>query len=412
MSKRLWTMAALASTIVLAACQPVSEEVTDDTPAAGGDAPGDASGDGTDSDAPIVIGGDGSGSEDPATATIGINDTPYLMGIDAVPQNPGSWHLTNVTSVITATVTTKNKTSVPDGTMVMFKASAGYIVGDDPAIDTISNGDAKDRFAICFTTGGQCSVTWYSGPEENMTDTYEGDVSVLAFTAGSNPFENTTKGDINNPLYDNGERFTSWGEPFNDLNNDGVVTSYEYRYKPPVYTNNKPIYATEYYYDVNQDQSPTSLFADYYGHHCADDAQSPGCGQDAWLSSNLRIIESSTLLVLTQLTPGLSSQDLAAGSEVEYTYSLGDVKGVGLDGTAIESHIPPAGTTVTAECDGDVEAEIANAVVPDVYQKSPHLFAITFKAKADAAVGESVSCNLSLESGDSTYRDDVVFNII
>lgn len=407
MNKKLWTMAALASTLALAACQPVDKEEVTEDPTAGGDVPTE-----TPTETPTTGGDEPDVGDQPDAAGTGVNNSPVLLGLDATPANPGSWTLSGVPSVIKATITPKNKGKVPDGTMVMFRASAGYIIGDDPAIDTISGGDPKDHFAVCFTVNNVCSVTWYSGPEENMKSTFEGDVSILAFTAGSNPFENTIKNDVGNPKYDLGERFTSWGEPFNDLNMDGVVTSYEYRYKPTHYTNDKPIYATEYYYDVNQDASPTDTFSVYYGHHCADENQSSGCGQDAWLSTNVKLIESSTVLLLTQLSPGLTSQNLAAGSEVEYSYSLGDVKGLGLDGVAIESHIPPAGTEVKVSCDGSVTAEINEAIVPNAYQKSPHFFEITFSAADDAEVGKTVKCNISLESGDSTYKDDVTFSIV
>lgn len=378
MNKKLWTVAALASALAVAACQPVDSEEASDDPVVSA-VPTPVSSDGA----------DGGGEGDGPLITSGQYEVDHI-GISVETFNPPSWGIAGLEVQLTADLSTRFGSIVPDNTVVSFVASAGRVGDSDYIGDpTIDDGNPIKGFATCLTVSGQCSVTWRSGPVSTTETDQIGVVSVMAMVEGSDLFLDSDR----DGLYGPGDSIQrSYGDPFNDKNGDGVITDYEYSDGYGAFNEE------EYVYDIDQDGLDAS-FSAYRGHRCLTADVSSGCGTSAWVYATTKLVESSKLLILTSLNA--STVTLSPGGTHDFTYSLEDENG----------NIPPAGTTLEASCDGNVTTQIAKAEVPNMFSQSPHLFAVKVKVSREAEPG-IVDCNIKTKSGAETFGDDFTVTII
>jgi hypothetical protein len=239
---------------------------------------------------------------------------------------------------VTAYVNDHFQNPVPDGTIVNFAADAGHI---DSA---------------CQTSGGSCSVIWYStaplpGSDESGdifladgTRPYDinrvtvdpawngglpGVGTIVAYTSGEAGYSDAN----GNNLYDSGESFKSYAEAFLDANENGV---YDY---------DQDTNPREDLFDFNGDGSFTSAPSTYQGASCL-------AGDTVNCQSLMHVRDSASFIVasanvsteLISVVGSIGDRDVTASTcvvlgkdeRVTYTYALSDLNG----------HVPPAGTKV------------------------------------------------------------------
>ncbi|HLW73909.1 MAG TPA: hypothetical protein VKT74_02470, partial [Gammaproteobacteria bacterium] len=161
--------------------------------------------------------------------------------------NVESWHIGNVTDLVTLLLSDRFQTPVPDTTAVAVITDGGAIA---PSSGVSTGG--------CSTTEGECSVDWRSeepwpDPVEHPDFTILGHAHIFAYTVGEESF-NDANGD---GVLDKGETFYDIPEQFQDRNEDGTFHS------------SSP---TDYYYDFNHNNSYDTADGVWQGALCEDGA--------------------------------------------------------------------------------------------------------------------------------------------
>lgn len=130
----------------------------------------------------------------PITMATSLGDQ-NSFSFSASPFNPNAWEKDGSEVSFSVRLGDHYQNPVIDGTRIYFRASGGLI---QPS---------------CETTKGSCEVTWESSNPRPV----DGYVTVVAYTRGQGDFQ-----DVNsNGLFDLGESFTTYGEPFVDANGNG-----------------------------------------------------------------------------------------------------------------------------------------------------------------------------------------------
>ena len=211
----------------------------------------------------------------PVGMTTGLPDQ-NSFSISANILNPHAWDITGTTVSITARVADHYQNPVPDGTIVVFNAEGGSVIGN------------------CSTTDGACSVNWVAQSPRPI----DGIVTIVGRTVGVSDYQ-----DINsNGLFDIGEPFYSLGEVFTDANGNGVFDE-DALYMPDVDFNADTIPDVlwdptamnffEEFFDYNnngvRDPAPTV----YQGVSCSDAAITAGhCASLGEVTASVQLIMS------------------------------------------------------------------------------------------------------------------------
>ncbi|MEN9465534.1 MAG: hypothetical protein RL217_1715, partial [Pseudomonadota bacterium] len=146
-------------------------------------------------------------SSQPISITTGL-PSQERVSIAMKPFNPGAWNIDGSEVEVKVTVGDAFGNPVPDGTVINFMVESGVI---QPS---------------CPTAGGVCTAKWISGGKRpgqfdattQVNETQVGFTTVLAYTEGEAGFA-----DVNgNGLFDTGEAFLTFAEPFRDDNGNGT----------------------------------------------------------------------------------------------------------------------------------------------------------------------------------------------
>jgi len=197
--------------------------------------------------------------------------------------NPHSWDNRSTSITVTAMLADHYGNPVPDGTGVAFSAERG-MVGSS-----------------CETVNGRCSVTWMAQGQ----DPIDGIATIVARTVAEGNFQ-----DLNsNGLFDVGEPFQTFAEPYMDANGTSRVTvpgiaGYDPTnvYNPHVDLDGDgriefswsptSLNSAEEFYDLNNNSLPALTPGDkFQGIRCSEDAIEEGhCEDMIELSKSIEVI--------------------------------------------------------------------------------------------------------------------------
>lgn len=203
--------------------------------------------------------------------------------------NPGAVGKNGVAVDISVYAGDRLQNPVPDGTVIYFNAESGIIP------------------ASCETTDGGCEVTWTSsgyrpGQENqqgfadlervnetnvNANRSAYGLTSILAYAVGEAGFSDSN----DNGLYDIGESFEAFGEPYRD---DNAMNVYLLDTAPVLDTNSngKPV---EFFADYNQNGMWDDAPDKYQGSRCTEAARNEGHCASLMFVSQLIVISQSSI---------------------------------------------------------------------------------------------------------------------
>lgn len=180
--------------------------------------------------------------------------------------NPAAFNVDGVQVNITVTAADFLGNYVPDGTTVFFTAESGAMEHS------------------CVIAEGQCTAVWKSGGTRpggydaslELVNEQIGMTTILAHTYGEAGF---TDSNANN-VFDIGESFVSYAEPFIDNNWNGRLDI----------VNSKPV---ERFIDTNSDNVHSEAPAFYQGTACSEEAKAAGhCASLMHVRDQTRIVQS------------------------------------------------------------------------------------------------------------------------
>lgn len=243
--------------------------------------------------------------------------------------NPYAWDLSGNTVTATVRLADRFGRQVDDGTRVNFTTEGGSI---------------QDH---CLTAGGGCSVVWtgqncrpgsgnVNAQCENPLNDRIGMSTITAWAVGEAGFIDKNQ----NGLFDVDETFYSYGEPFEDVNKDGVRDETE-----------------EHLADSDNNGAYTEVNSDVFlGSSCSSAARSAGhCPHNMHISANTRIVMSGGALVVISIytTAGVAAAPLQLNTD--YVVILQDTNG----------NIPATGTTLSLSAEGlelkNTDGAVANS---------------------------------------------------
>lgn len=211
----------------------------------------------------------------PVGMTTGLPDqNSFSIGANIL--NPHAWDVNGTTVAITVRVADHYQNPVPDGTIVVFNAEGGSVIGN------------------CSTFNGACSVNWVAQNPKPI----DGIVTIVGRTVGVSDYQ-----DLNsNGLFDIGEPFVSQGEVFTDANGNGVFDK-DAVYMPDVDFNADTISDVfwdstvmnffEEFFDYNNNGVRDTAPAVYQGVSCSDAAIAAGhCATLGEVSDSVQLIMS------------------------------------------------------------------------------------------------------------------------
>lgn len=260
-------------------------------------------------------------SSQPISVTTGIPRQDNFS-LSASVFNPAAFNVDGETVTITARASDVFANPIPQGTIVNFTAESGII-------------DAS----CAVSNSGECSVTWTSSGTRpgNKNPAYEqendrlGMTTILAYTLGEAGFTDKNS----NYIFDAGEPFVAYGEPFRDDNWDGLRGD------------------TEFYVDTDNDgnYSQAAAPAKYQGALCSDEMKAEGhCESLMHVRTQLRIVQSF------DGNPVIRAYDCSAAPAcVELNYSnlevLDKTNGGEVYVVLQDKHgnMPPSGTSLAIE---------------------------------------------------------------
>jgi len=192
------------------------------------------------------------------------------MELSATTYNPRGWDVTGTQVEVTARLADKYGRPVTDGLRVNFTAEGG------------------DIGEFCTTTNGACSVNWVSmdrrpgsGTDaDNLFPNEQiGVVTITAHSEGEADFADQNQ----NGLFDAGESFVAYAEPFADYNNNGTREDGEWLLA-----------------DTDGDGGYTSEVPTVFlGSSCSASARSAGhCPYNMHVRDSIRIVMSGNDLVM------------------------------------------------------------------------------------------------------------------
>ncbi|NKI18955.1 hypothetical protein HCU74_16225 [Spongiibacter sp. KMU-166] len=182
--------------------------------------------------------------------TTGIPDQNSI-DISASCLNPDAWAYNGITTRVTAHLADRFNNPVPDGTTVIFWTEGGSIEG---SCDTGTGGSPH----------GECSVLLRS--QSPRPD--NGRITILATAIGEESYDDTnpTNGRFDSPTtpgdLTTGERFYDIGEPFLDIEEDGLYDSV-YETYTDTDGDNRYDRIPEPYYDTDRDGKWDNVFETY-----------------------------------------------------------------------------------------------------------------------------------------------------
>lgn len=222
------------------------------------------------------------------------NETGGLIDQDsfdiaATILNPGAADFNGTEVEITVYAGDRLQNPVPDDTVIYLNAESGIIP------------------ATCLTEGGACTVTWrssgYRPGQEDQEDYADlervneqnvnrgvsayGLTTIMAYAVGEAGFTDSN----DNEVYDLGEPFESFGEPFRD---DNAIDSYLLDQAAVLDTNDNGL-PVEFFADFNQngmwDEAPDT----YQGSQCSEAARAEGhCSTLMYVRTSMVITQSDT----------------------------------------------------------------------------------------------------------------------
>lgn len=350
-------------------------------------------------------------------AIVGAMPDQNSFSLSVETFNPAGWDTDGVTSSLTIRAADRNNNPAPDGTQILFRASAGVIDGS------------------CELANGVCSVDWSSqsprpvniGSDEMDTDcdsdfldprnrkvgydSPEGDacglVKILARTTGEESFR-----DVNsNGFYDVGEPIlTQLAEAYLDENVNGSYDLGEFfsDFDESEDFDGNPLFVPE----GGGSEGNLSLFQ---GVGCSSNARGVG-----HCNNLVEVRQTATLCMSTDLTYVYKAEPpefIGSNSALDWGTTP---KEINLDGDTIvhlqftDAHglTPSSGTsfTVTGK---DVEVVSTDLVVPNECVVGGFLGSITLKAKdatADGNPATTGTVTLAIDQADG-LGDEMVFRV-
>ncbi|TNC86039.1 MAG: hypothetical protein CSH37_05730 [Thalassolituus sp.] len=270
-----------------------------------------------------------------STTSSGISVTTGIVDQDSFEivadiLNPGGYDYSGEEITITAIAADQFQNPVPDGTVINFNAESGVIE------------------STCETLGGRCSVTWFSsGTRPGDSDaglqrvneldpfdssTIRGMTTIMAYTIGEHGFTDSN----NNGVYDLGERFVSYAEPFRDDDWDSALDM-------------DGSFAVEFFADFDANGDRDSAPTVYRGALCSEAAKAEGhCAGLSYIGDSLRIVQSEGASLINSVRYFVSNKDgsieeVSGSSYSRYFYVVAQ------DGNG---NIPHLGSSVSASADG------------------------------------------------------------
>ncbi|GAA6146845.1 hypothetical protein [Thalassolituus maritimus] len=270
-----------------------------------------------------------------STTSSGISVTTGIVDQDSFEivtdiLNPGGYDYSGEVITVSANAADQFQNPVPDGTVINFTAESGVIE------------------STCETVGGTCSVTWYSsGVRPGNADaglqrvneldpfdssTIRGMTTIMAYTIGEHGFTDSN----NNGMYDIGEPFVSYAEPFRDDDWDSVHD-----------TNGST--AVEFFADFDANGARDAAPAVYQGALCSEAAKAAGhCAGLSYIGDSLRIVQSERTRLVDSVRYFVSNRDgsieeVSGSSYSRYFYVVLQ------DGNG---NIPHLGSSMTAGAEG------------------------------------------------------------
>tara|TARA_R110001583_G_scaffold39415_11_gene126348 strand:- start:1010 stop:3871 length:2862 start_codon:yes stop_codon:yes gene_type:complete len=304
--------------------------------------------------------------------TTGIPDQDSFS-ISASCLNPDAWAYNGVTSRLTAHVSDRFNNPVPDGTSVVFWTEGGSV-------------EASCNTGVGDFPHGECSVLWRS--QDPRPD--DGRVTILARAIGEESFADTQP---TNGRYDDAENFTDIGEPYLDVNENGI------------YDVN-----VEKYGDFNNDNTRNGPNGLYDGLLCDKTGINTKCNADAetlFVSDSIVLVMSDATALTIEILDGpdpltantISGIDLTSGGSTIYVHIYDDRK-----------QIPPGGTKVSAKTDLGKILGTAEYLVPSSNANGSYITAFTIipgDAPDEPKIGGIV---VSVDTGNCSEVETGVIN--
>lgn len=399
MNKKLWTVAALASALAVAACQPVDKEE---------DSVADGSGDGgavvPDVDGPNDQDGN-NGIDDPADDTPGkvLSIEGAVLTLSASDYSPDSWNNNDTAVKITAFLQQRNFKPAPDGSIISFVAFGGG-VGELEYIGnpTVTDGSPILGFDTCqvgesVPGSGSCTTIWSAKGLQSITPGYEGRVVIMAIAEG-NDWSADQLGYVDN-LYRAGDLWESYGDPLLDIDQNGERSNTKFMLQ----AGSRVLETFEYAYDANASGQFEKAYDNYYGWTCENDSVSPTCGTSAWVHETIVLNQSSSNLTVSMANTDVS---LPVGTTVSVPISIA---------TRPTGKYPPTGTTLSVTCDSDaVSGEVSSDTVKPLSESdnraelidllsAPWNQAVILTGKASGRA----TCEVTVTAGENSYFQTV-----
>lgn len=259
-------------------------------------------------------------SSQPISVTTGVARQDRIS-LSASTYNPASYNVDGVEVEITVRASDVFGNYVPTGTIINFTTESGGMPG-----------------TCAITEEGGCTVTWRSSGTRpghydsglGLVNDEKGMTTIMAYTLGEAGF---TDSNANN-VFDIGEPFISYAEPFRDDNWD---QNYDVN--------------AEMFVDTNFDKEYSSAPISYQGTLCSEDAKASGhCASLMHVRDQIRIVQtydSNPVIRIfecsgSSCTPNDNYALATPAAKGDFYVVLQDQNG----------NMAPAGTTLTVTGDG------------------------------------------------------------